>query len=80
MNKTIKESCPNCKNPDKDIPPMEDGSCGVCGGTGEIEWREVGRIVTQPTITMSEEKKDRIIWFLLGFTVGVQVCTFISLI
>ena len=38
----ISEPCPNCKNPDPLIPRMEDGSCGVCGGTGVIEWEETG--------------------------------------
>lgn len=40
----MKEKCPNCKTPDPAIKPCADGSCGVCGGSGVIEWKEVGRI------------------------------------
>jgi len=38
----LREKCPNCANPDKDIPRMKDGSCGVCAGTGSIVWKETG--------------------------------------
>lgn len=36
------EDCPNCKEPNPEIEPMPNGECGVCGGTGKIEWKETG--------------------------------------
>lgn len=38
------EKCPNCTEPDENIKPMPDGSCGVCGGKGYIEWKKIGKI------------------------------------
>uniref|UniRef100_A0A6H1ZEV5 Uncharacterized protein n=1 Tax=viral metagenome TaxID=1070528 RepID=A0A6H1ZEV5_9ZZZZ len=45
MKKTIKEKCPNCENPDKNIEPTIQGKCGVCGGKGYIIWKAIGKIV-----------------------------------
>jgi hypothetical protein len=42
----IPDVCPNCKETDPvmKIKPMDDGSCGVCGGLGLIFWKEVGKL------------------------------------
>jgi hypothetical protein len=42
MDEPIKEPCPNCQEPNPDIEQMPDGSCGVCSGSGEIQWRAIG--------------------------------------
>jgi hypothetical protein len=47
--------CPNCIEPDENIQPMPDGSCGVCGGKGYIEWKKVGKINTTPSPIEFEE-------------------------
>lgn len=52
----LRESCPNCKDPDPDIKPCEDGSCGVCGGKGYITWKEIGKIVPTP----KPEKEEKV--------------------
>lgn len=49
------EKCPNCTEQDENIKPMPDGSCGVCGGKGYIEWKKVGKI--NPTPSPQEEHK-----------------------
>lgn len=38
------EDCPNCKNLDPAIEPMPNGDCGVCGGTGKIEWKAIAKL------------------------------------
>ena len=40
MTKLI-EQCPNCINPNPAIK-IYKGKCGVCGGTGKIEWKNIG--------------------------------------
>jgi hypothetical protein len=40
----IIEKCPNCIEPDENIEPMPDGSCGVCGGKGYIIWKRIGKL------------------------------------
>lgn len=36
------ETCPNCIDPDIEIPKASNGECGVCAGKGTIEWRDAG--------------------------------------
>lgn len=40
----IKDICPNCENPNKEIKLMPNGSCGVCAGKGFILWKEIGKL------------------------------------
>lgn len=47
------EKCPNCIEQDENIKSMPDGSCGVCGGKGYIEWKKVGKLINK-----QEESKD----------------------
>lgn len=50
-SKSVVTTCPQCRNgtkgvkwrENKRIENMRNGSCGVCGGKGEIEWIPVGR-------------------------------------
>jgi DnaJ-class molecular chaperone len=43
------QNCPNCtgEEPENNIEPNEDGSCGVCSGTKMIEWKKVGKLLYQ---------------------------------
>lgn len=51
--KPLIEKCPNCIEPNENIKPCKDGSCGVCGGKGYIEWEKVGKLINK-----QEESKD----------------------
>lgn len=55
-SKPLIEKCPNCTEQDENIKLMPDGSCGVCGGKGYIEWKKVGKIISTPL--PEEESKD----------------------
>lgn len=43
--KDIIDMCPNCEDPNDEIKPMEDVSCGVCAGKGTIVWNCIGKLV-----------------------------------
>lgn len=39
----IISECPECKEEEKTFD-LVDGKCGVCLGTGYIEWRPIGKL------------------------------------
>lgn len=54
MTKNIKDKCPNYEENDPNIELMEDGSCGVCAGSGYIILKDTGLRIK----TLTQQKQE----------------------